>query len=233
MIRAMISRSPRRSITPGNGHRRLRVDGLLGHALRLFAAKGFANTTIKSIAAAAGINPALLYYYFANKEALFIAALRHAINAAHDNHGTLGLIERTADPAALMRIWFENNRRLAVPLGQMLKLMLEYRTGGSRIPSVDKLIERFYDGELALLSRALRRGVKQGLFRRVEIDRTAQFISTHLDGIMIATTIRPQVELARSISHLERVLFDYLVARAKPGLARRGEGGAMRLALTH
>lgn len=194
----------------GTRTRRVRSDDMLANALRLFAEVGYANTTVKSIAAAAGINPALLYYYYENKEALFVAALTHAIDQALGNHQELELVERSADPAALMRYWFEKNRRLATPLSQLLNLMLEYRTSGSRIPSVDRLIARFYDAELALLSRAMKRGVKLGQFRKVEVEQTAQFISTHLDGIVIAATIRPQYDVTRAISHLERILFEYL-----------------------
>lgn len=194
--------------------RRVRANDMLANALRLFASVGFANATVKSIASAAGINPALLYYYYENKEALFIAALRHAINNALGSHDGLALIERSADPAAVIRYWFEKNRSLVVPLGQMLKLLLEYRISGARIASVERLIRRFYDAELSLLARAIRRGMASGQFRKVDVERTAMFVSTHLDGLVIASAIRPQLDVGRSIGHLERILFDYLDARA-------------------
>lgn len=194
---------------------------MLAEALRLFAEVGYANATVKSIAEAAGINPALLYYYYDNKEALFMAALRHAIDAALGSHQGIELVERSADPAALIRWWFEKNRRLATPLARLLKLMLEYRTAGTRLPSVDRLIARFYDAELALLGRAIRRGIRTGSFRKVDVALTARFISTHLDGVVIAATIRPALDVARSLDHLERVLFEHLdPAPAKPRAAR-------------
>lgn len=206
----------------GNGKgRRVRADDMLTSALRLFASVGYANATVKSIASAAGINPALLYYYYENKEALFIAALRHAINSALGSHDGLGLIERSADPAAVIRYWFEKNRSLVAPLGQMLKLLLEYRISGARIVSVERLIKRFYAAELALLARAIRRGIASGQFRRVDVERTAMFVSTHLDGLVIASTIRPQLDVARSIGHLEQILFDYLGVR--PPVARAAQ----------
>lgn len=46
-------------------------------AASVFAAKGFRNATNRDIAAAAGISPALLYWYFASKEETFIAAVEH------------------------------------------------------------------------------------------------------------------------------------------------------------
>jgi len=211
--------------------RRMRADEVLANALRLFAEVGFANATVKAIGDAAGVNPALLYYYYENKEALFIAALQYAINSAIENQDSLDLVERTADPAAVIRYYFEKNRRLVTPLSHMLKLMLEYRTAGTRIPAVDELIRRFYEAELALLSRAIRRGIRIGQFRRVDVERTAQFVSTHLDGLVTTATIRPDVEVGRIISHLERVLFDYLgggETAAAVGAASNGARLAMR-----
>ena len=204
---------PRALRKTGNAAKpRARAEDMLSHALRLFAGVGFANATVKAIAKAAGVNPALLYYYYANKEALFAAALRYAINMAIEGQDDMGLIEKTADPAAVIRYWFEKNRQLVSPLSQMLKLMIEYRTAGTRMPAVDRLIAQFYEAEVSLLARAIRRGIKIGQFRRVDVDRTATFVSTHLDGLVVSSAIRPDIDIARSISHLERVLFDYLGA---------------------
>ena len=50
-------------------------EAILDAAERLFAGQGFAATTIKQIGAAAGVNTALLYYYFDDKVALYRAAL--------------------------------------------------------------------------------------------------------------------------------------------------------------
>jgi AcrR family transcriptional regulator len=61
--------------------RRPRVDGadtreaILGAARSMFAAQGFSRTTIRAIAAAAEVDPALVHHYFGTKNDLFIAAL--------------------------------------------------------------------------------------------------------------------------------------------------------------
>lgn len=213
----------------GNGTRRVRADDMLSNALRLFAKLGYANATIKAIADAADVNPALFYYYYENKEALLIAALRQAIAAVLDSHEAVDTVDKTEDPTEVIRRWFENNRRLMMPLSQVLKLMLEYRTAGNRITSVERLISDFYNAEMALLSAAIRRGIREGLFRRVDVERTAQFVSTHLDGLVIAATIRPAVDVARSVNHLERILFDYLGVPGEAAAAARAhpvEAGA-------
>lgn len=49
---------------------------ILDAAEPLFAQQGFAATTIKQIGAAAGVNPALIYYWFGSKEDLYRALLQ-------------------------------------------------------------------------------------------------------------------------------------------------------------
>ena len=62
-------------------------DQILDAAEQLFAEQGFARTTIKQIGRAAGVNSALLYYYFADKEELYQEVLRRLIG---------NLVERTS-----------------------------------------------------------------------------------------------------------------------------------------
>jgi len=52
--------------------------GILDAAELLFARRGFRSTTIKAIAGAAGVNTALLYYYFPDKQGLYRAVLERA-----------------------------------------------------------------------------------------------------------------------------------------------------------
>lgn len=48
---------------------------ILTAARERFAASGFGSTTIRSVAAAAGVDPALVHHYFGSKDDLFVAAL--------------------------------------------------------------------------------------------------------------------------------------------------------------
>lgn len=55
---------------------------ILDAAEALFARQGFAATTIKAIGREAGVNPALLYYYFPDKERLYHAVLERRLGGA-------------------------------------------------------------------------------------------------------------------------------------------------------
>jgi TetR/AcrR family transcriptional regulator len=54
-------------------------DQILDAAERLFAGRGFTRTTIKDIGREAGLNSALLYYYFADKGQLYREVLRRFV----------------------------------------------------------------------------------------------------------------------------------------------------------
>jgi hypothetical protein len=85
---------------------------------------------------------------------------------------------------------------------------------------LQRLIARFYEAEMSVLSNAIKQGIEIGVFRPVDIEKTALFISTHLDGLMVASTIRSDVDLKRALRQLQEVLFGYLGVEA-PAVHRR------------
>lgn len=63
---------------PARGRRRGNPDTravILAAARERFAASGFGGTTIRAVAGAAGVDPALVHHYFGSKDDLFVAAL--------------------------------------------------------------------------------------------------------------------------------------------------------------
>jgi len=76
-------------------------DQILDAAEALFARKGYDATTIKAIGAATGLNPALLYYYFAGKEELYKAVLQRLVGTILSQGGAL--LDGTLPPAEAIR----------------------------------------------------------------------------------------------------------------------------------
>jgi AcrR family transcriptional regulator len=119
-----------------------RADDILESAFGLFSEQGYTAVSIKDIAKAGRVNSALIYYYFASKEHLFVEALQYSARTAglhHPHSKDVG-----DDPIAEINFWFDANAKMAMPLGQMLRLMLDYRTTHKRSASVDRLITDFY-----------------------------------------------------------------------------------------
>ena len=68
----MTERATARGRRPGGPDTR---GAILAAARESFAHKGFAGTTIRAVAASAGVDAALVHHYFGSKDDLFIAAL--------------------------------------------------------------------------------------------------------------------------------------------------------------
>ena len=72
---------------------------ILDAAERLFAERGYAATTIKQIGAAGGVNSALLYYYFADKEQLYRAVLERLLSTLMARGGEVFSSARSPEDA--------------------------------------------------------------------------------------------------------------------------------------
>ena len=59
---------------PSNARQRL-----LDAAMRLFSSKGYAATSVRELVEAAGVTKPVLYYYFKNKEGLYLALMQEAL----------------------------------------------------------------------------------------------------------------------------------------------------------
>ena len=53
---------------------------ILASARTLFAARGFGSTSVRGVAADAGVDPALVHHYFGTKDDLFVAALEMPVD---------------------------------------------------------------------------------------------------------------------------------------------------------
>ena len=88
---------------------------ILGAARRAFAESGFGGTTIRAVAAEAGVDPALVHHYFGTKDELFIAALEIRIDPRQVMpmifaEGTDGAAVRLL--TMLLRAWDDPETRL-------------------------------------------------------------------------------------------------------------------------
>lgn len=84
---------------------------ILDSALKEFSAKGLAGARTEQIAAAAGVNKALLYYYFDSKEKLYVAALEMVSDRVRDR--SMALFLREASPGErILRVALDHFDRL-------------------------------------------------------------------------------------------------------------------------
>lgn len=90
---------------------------ILAAARALFAARGFGGTTIRAVAAEAGVDPALVHHYFGSKADLFVASLAlpvdpRAVLAPVADGDVDGAAERLL--RTMLAVWDDPDHRLAL-----------------------------------------------------------------------------------------------------------------------
>jgi len=99
---------------------------ILASARELFAARGFGSTSVRAVAADAGVDPALVHHYFGTKDDLFVAALEIPVDprellAPVIDQGEDGAAERLL--RIFLSVWDDPEHRL--PLIGLFRSLLE------------------------------------------------------------------------------------------------------------
>lgn len=139
---------------------------LLDVAEALFAGEGFARTTIKRIAAGANVNPALIYYYFADKEALYGAVIERMVGRIIAM-GTAAL-GSTSDPVAAVRAVIAGQARLLSGNREWVQILVRELLDAEH-SRVGEQARRVASSVFAQLCATIRRGQEAGAFR-VDVD---------------------------------------------------------------
>ena len=147
---------------------------ILAAALQEFARCGLGGARVDRIAARAGANKRMLYYYFGNKEDLFLAVLESRY--AHIRRAEQGLHLSDLDPAEGMRrlVAFTWNYYLRHP--EFLTLLNSENLHRARHLRRSRQVAAMHSPLVAMLRELLERGVRRGEFRR-GVDPVQLYIS--------------------------------------------------------
>ncbi|WP_119419581.1 TetR family transcriptional regulator [Desertibaculum subflavum] len=136
---------------------------ILAAATAEFAAKGLAGARVDQIAKRARINKRMLYQYFGDKEALWLAALEAAYENMRREERLLDVA--TMSPregmAALMRFNFE----YCSGHPEFISLLNNENLHKAKYLKKSKRVRELYSPLLSLISDLLGRGQKSGVFR--------------------------------------------------------------------
>jgi len=162
-----VSGAPNRGRRPGGPDTRGQI---LDSARASFAEKGFGRTTIRSVAAQAGVDPSLVHHYFGSKDDLFVAALeiridpRDIIPTAFEG-GADGAAERLLE--IFLSVWDDPESRL--PLVALVRNSLARESTHSLL----------HEGMLRLIFAPLREALPD------RSERRAQLVATQMIGLVV------------------------------------------------
>ena len=169
-------------------------DQILDAAERLFADQGFNRTTIKHIGEAAGVNTALLYYYFGDKERLYRAVLERLVSRLVGR--TLGRLQTDATPSLKIRGFIEAQVETMTANPRLPKLFMREMLDHDASHAVEQ-IQHLAATSFRGLCETIKEGQRQGTFRS-DIDPKFAAIST-VAQVAYFFVARPAVGILREV----------------------------------
>ncbi|QSE92128.1 TetR family transcriptional regulator [Rhodococcus pseudokoreensis] len=150
-------------------------DTILRSARELFSDRGFDRTTMRAIAARAGVDPALIHHYFGNKNMLLVAALQPEVDA---KTVFSGITPETDSPGEIfvrrvLEFWETNPQQRARAIA-LLRVAVTH----------DEIALRVRDFFLGLVQRAL-----GGVIRSDHQDERYALVVSQTAGLAISKYI--------------------------------------------
>jgi TetR/AcrR family transcriptional regulator len=137
---------------------------LLLAARREFADSGLAGARVDEIAARAGVNKQLVYHYFGDKDALYLAVLEWVYEEIRSHELRLNL-EGLPPERAIRKLIESSFDHLATHPDFILLLNDENRAGARHVRGSRKL-ETMHSPLVSMVSEILGEGVRNGVFRK-------------------------------------------------------------------
>jgi AcrR family transcriptional regulator len=128
-----------------------------------FSAKGLAGARIDEIAALTRTSKRMIYYYFGNKEGLYIAVLEEAYRRMRSIEASLHLEDLAPEQALRTLVAFTCDYQLANP--DFIRLVMNENMHRGEYLAQSKTIAELNVPAIAGLRSVYERGVAQGLFR--------------------------------------------------------------------
>ncbi len=174
---------------------------LLASATELFNRKGYAGTTVREIVSAAGVTKPVLYYYFRNKEGIFVDLMREALS----QFDALLVDSEKSEGSAPARLKTLGARSLALFVDhiEVARLIYSLYYGppqGAPPFDMDAYHIRFQEAVL----RIVEKGIRRGEFRKGNAEDLAWAVIGAINMAMELHLCHPEKALGRE--GLERVL---------------------------
>ena len=137
---------------------------LLAAARREFAASGLAGARVDEIAARAGVNKQLVYHYFGDKDALYLAVLEWVYEEIRAQERTLSL--EGLPPERAIRKLIEHSFDYLAAHPDFIVLLNDENRGGARHVRGSRRLQAMHSPLVNMVGTILKQGVRAGAFRR-------------------------------------------------------------------
>lgn len=174
---------------------------IMAAARKRFAYYGLEKTTMNEIAGDIGISKAALYYYFTDKEQLFVAVVEGEIDEFRSVIGAL--IERPSRASYKLKKYVQLRGELLV---RLLNLAKVERVDPVEMfkPIYTRLRDHAMSVELDLIARILSLGVNEKEFCKLEVTDCSEVFLKSLMGLRSSVLLSGSVQPQHGLATVER-----------------------------
>jgi AcrR family transcriptional regulator len=197
-------------VSPKVGIAPLRREQIVQATIRCLAREGYAGLTMKKVSREARVSQGILHYYFADKRAILVAALR-AVMADLDRRVAAAQARSGRDPEARLRALIRASLESAREAREVWVVFVEFWGEMMHDVRLREINAGLYVRMRRLIGALVTQGVRAGRFRRVDPAQAAAVILGLVDGVSLQVTFDPKAFSVAAATRLcEAALFRYL-----------------------
>jgi TetR/AcrR family transcriptional regulator len=137
---------------------------ILSAAERIFAERGLAGARTDAIAADAGVNKALLYYYFKSKDELYEAVIEDHFREF--NRKALEVLSAPGSARAVLLRYVSLHFDFISARHRYASLFQQFMAAGGKMPK--RFVRKYFMPRSEAFGKLLERGMREGEFRQVD-----------------------------------------------------------------
>lgn len=177
---------------------------LLMAAQKLFAQKGYRNTTTNEIAKSANLTKGALYFHFKNKEDILFELIKHVFNhfekAMNDN------VEKLKSPSDFIKICFDiHGKKSAHP---DIANNLDFWSQAMAISKIKRYINKSFEGFVEIFAKAIDPKYSKN---KKDLNQMAIFTFSLFDGLYVRQLFDPS---SVNVNYQLKLLDEMMEARA-------------------
>ncbi len=184
---------------------------ILAAAGRVFAKSGLAGARTDAIAAAAGVNKALLYYYFKGKESLYEAVVED--HFSEFNRQALAVLAAPGPARAILLRYVSLHFDFISARHRYASLHQQVMSAGGRL--AERLVRKYFRPRSEAFGRLLERGMQDGEFRRADRFHAAMSVVSLIVFYFSAAPVlqlmgRPDAYSAVNLKRRKQEVLDFI-----------------------
>lgn len=210
---------PRRRVAGERDPERTRA-AILEAATEEFTSKGLTGARVDNIARRSGVNKRMIYYYYGDKEGLYLAVLEATYSAIR--HAEIGLHLDDRNPVDGMRELVRFTWNYFIKHPEFLSLLANENMHQARFLKQSSKIRDLHSPLIGMISSLLARGAKDGVFK-AKVDPVQLYISIaslgffymsnrHTLSTIFSRDLSEASALEKRGDHIVEVVLGYLKA---------------------